>query len=187
MASEWGNSGNSGWLYFSGLQNRVDGDCNHEIKRHLLFGRKVMTKLDSIWKSRDITFLANVYLVKTMVSPVVLYGCESWTVKKAEHWKIDAFELWCRRRLMRFPCTARVSNQFILRRSVLGVLRKDYVEAETPILWTPDAENWLIWKYPNARKEWGQEEKGTTKDEMVGWHHWHNGHGFGWTLGVGDE
>ena len=93
----------------------ADGDCNHEIKRHLLLGRKVMTNLDSILKSRDITLLTKVRLVKAMVFPVVMYGCESWTIKKAEHRRIDAFELWSWRRFLRVPWTARRSNQSILR------------------------------------------------------------------------
>ena len=93
----------------------ADGDCSHEIKRHLLLGRKVMTNLDSIWKSRDITLPTKVCLVKAMVFPVVMYGCESWTVKKAERQKIDAFELWCWRRLLRVPWTARRSDQSILK------------------------------------------------------------------------
>ena len=93
----------------------IYGDCSHEIKRHLLLGRKVMTNLDSILKSRDITLPTKVHLVKAMVFPVVMYGCESWTVKKAEHLKIDAFELWCWRRLLRVPWTARRSNQSILK------------------------------------------------------------------------
>ena len=92
-----------------------DGDCSHEIKRRLLFGRKVMTNLDSLLKSRDITLPTKVRLVKAMVFPVVMYGCESWTIKKAEHRRIDAFELWCWRRLLRAPWTARRSNQPILK------------------------------------------------------------------------
>ena len=95
----------------------LDSDRSHEIKRHLLLGRKVMTNLDSILKSRDITLPTKVHLVKAMVFPVVMYGCESWTVKKTEHWKIDAFELWCWRRLLRVPWTARRSNQFIPKES----------------------------------------------------------------------
>ena len=98
----------------------ADGDCSHEIKRHLLFGRKVMTSLDSILKSRDITWPTKVHLFKAMVFPVVMYGCESWTVKKAEHWKIDAFELWCSWRLLRVRWTARRSNLSILREISLG-------------------------------------------------------------------
>ena len=100
---------------FLGSKITADGDCNHEIKRRLLLGRKVMTDLDSIFKSRYITLLTKVRLVKAMVFPVVMYGCESWTVKKAERRRIDAFELWCWRRLLRVPWTARRSNQSILR------------------------------------------------------------------------
>ena len=98
-----------------GFKITADGDCSHEIKRSLLLGRKVMTNLDSILKSRDITLSTKVCLVKAMVFPVVMYGCESWTMKKAEHQRIDAFELWCWRRLLRVPWTARRSNQSILR------------------------------------------------------------------------
>ena len=100
---------------FLGSQITADGDCSHEIKRHLLLGRKVMTNLDSIFKSRDITLPTKVRLVKAMVFPVVMYGCESWTVKKAEHRRIDAFEMWCWRRLLRVPWTARRSNQSIIK------------------------------------------------------------------------
>ena len=100
---------------FSGSKISADGDCSHEIKRCLLLGRKVMTKLDSISKSRDITLSTKVHLVKVMVFPVVMYGCESWTIKKNEHRRIDAFELWCWRRLLRVPWTARGSNQSILK------------------------------------------------------------------------
>ena len=123
-------------------------------------------------------------LVKAIVSPVVMYGWESWTLKKANQWRIDAFELWCWRRLLKVPWTAGRSNQSILK-SWVFTGRTD-VEAEMPILWPPDAESWLIWKDSDARNDWGQEEKGTTENEMLGWHHWLNGHGFGWTPGVGD-
>ena len=99
-----------------GSKITADGDCSHEIKRHLLLGRKVMTNLHSISKSRDITLPTKVHLVKTMVFPVVMYGCESWTVKKVEHRRIDAFELWCWRRLLRVPWTARRTNQSILKK-----------------------------------------------------------------------
>ena len=112
MANRWGNSDR---LYFSELQNHCRWYFSHEIKRRLLLGRKVMTNLNSILKSRDITLLSKVHLVKAMVFPVVMYGCESWTIKKAEHSRIDAFEMWCRRRLLRFPWTARTSNQSILK------------------------------------------------------------------------
>ena len=98
-----------------GSKITADGDCSHEIKRRLLLGRKVMTNLDSIFKSRDITLSIKVHLVKAMVFPVVMYGCDSWTIKKAEHQRTDAFELWCWRRLLRVPGTARRSNQSILK------------------------------------------------------------------------
>jgi len=110
----------SGWLYFGGSKITADGDYGHEIKRHLLLGRKVMTNLDSILKSRGITLSTKVHLVKAMVFPVVMYGCESWTIKKAEHRRIDAFELWCWRKLLRVPWTARRSNQSILKEVIPG-------------------------------------------------------------------
>ena len=114
---------------FLGSKIAADGDCSHEIKRCLLIGRKVMTSLDSILKSRDITLPTKVPLVKAMVFPVVMYGCESWTIKKAEHWRINAFELWCWRRLLKVSWTARRSNQSILKEispgsSLLGLMLK---------------------------------------------------------------
>ena len=102
-------------FYFLGSKITADGDCSHEIKRHLLLGRKVMTNLDGILKSRDITLPTKVCLVKAMVFPVVMYGCESWPIEKTERWRNDAFELWCWRRLLRVPCTARRSIQSILK------------------------------------------------------------------------
>ena len=116
---------------FGGSKITADGDCSHEIKRCLVFGRKVMTNLDSIFKRRDITLLTKVHLVKAMVFPVVMYGCESWTIKKAEYRRIDAFELWCWRRLLRVPWTARRSKQSILEEISPGWTD---VEAETPVL-----------------------------------------------------
>ena len=115
-----GNSGNSVRLHFGGSKITADGDCSHEIKRRLFLGRKVMTNLDNLLKSRDITLLTKVHLVKAMVFPVIMYGCESWTVKKAERRRIDAFELWCWRRLLRAPWTARRSNQSILKETSPG-------------------------------------------------------------------
>src|SRR5574341_1328497 len=114
MANRWGNNGNSDRLYFLGSKITADGECSHEIKRCLLLGRKIMTNLDGILKSRDIILPTKVRLVKAMVFPVVMYGCESWTVKKAERRRIGAFELWCWRRLLRVPWTARRSTQSIL-------------------------------------------------------------------------
>ena len=115
MGNRWGNSGNSVRLYFLHSKITVDGDCSHEIKRLLLLGRKAMTNLDNIFKSRDITLPTKVHLVKAMFSPVVMYGCKIWTMKRAERRRIDAFELWCWRRLLRIPWTARRSNQSILK------------------------------------------------------------------------
>ena len=164
----------------------ADGDCSHEIKRHLLLGRKTVTNLDSILKSRDIIWPTKVHLVKAMVFPVVMYGCESWTIQKAECQRVDAFELWCWRRLLRVPWTARRYNQAILKeispeysledQSWIFIGRTD-AESETPILGPPDVKNWLIGKDPDAGKDWRQ-EKGTTEDEMAGWHHQLNGHEF---------
>ena len=115
MANRWGNNGNSNRLYFGGSKITADGDCSHEIKRCLLLGRKAMTNLDSLLESRDITLPTKVCPVKAMVFPVVKYGCESWTIKKTEPWRIDAFELCCWRRLLGVPWTARRSNQSMLK------------------------------------------------------------------------
>ena len=122
-----------------------------------------------------------------MVFPVVMYGCESWTVKKAEHQIIDAFEMWCWRRLLRVPWPARRSNQSILKEinpeySLEGLMLK----LKLTRLWPPDVKNWLIRKDPDAGKDWSQEEMCTAEDEMVGWHHWQDGHEFEQTLGVDD-
>ena len=163
-------------LIFWGSKITADGDRSHEIKRHLLLGRRAMNNLDSILKCRDITLLTKVHLVKAMVFLVVMCGCESWTVKKAECWKIDAFELWCWRRLLRVPWTARRSNQLIpkeispeysLGRLMLKLQYFGHLMRRTD-----------IWKYTDAGKDWQREEKGMTEDEMVGWHHQLNGHEF---------
>ena len=151
-------------------------DYKIKIKKCLLLGRKVTTNLDSILKSRDITLPTKVHLVKAMVFPVVVYGCESWTIKKAECRRIDAFELWCWRRPL--DCKEIQPVHPKGDQSWVFIGRTD-VETEIPILWPPDAKNWLIWKDPDAGKDWGQEEKGMTEDKKVGWHHWLNGHGFG--------
>ena len=137
-----------------------------------------MNNLDSILKSRHVTLPTKVHLVKVMVFPVVMYGWESWTMKKAERRRIDAFELCCWRRLLRVPWTARRSNQSILKESVLSVHWKTDAEAETPILWPPLVKSRLIGKDPGFGRDWGQEVKGTTEDEMAGWHHRLNGHEF---------
>ena len=137
-------SGNSGYFILGGSKIIADGDCSHEIKRRFLFGRKVMTKLDSILKSWDITLPTKVHLVKTMVFPIVMYGCESWTIKKAECWRIDAFELWCWRRLLRVPWTARRSNQSIRKEinpecSLEGVMLKLKLQYFGHLMWRADS------------------------------------------------
>ena len=146
-------------LFLGGSKITADGDCRHEIKRRLLLGRKVVTNLDSILKSRDITLPTKVRLVKAMVFPVVMYGCESWTVKKAEHRRIYAFELWCWRRLLRVPWTARRSNQSILKEispacSLEGLMLKLKLQCFGHLM-----RSWLIGKDSDAGRDWGQEEK----------------------------
>ena len=146
-----------------------------------------MTNLDSIFKSRDITLPTKIHLVKAMVFPVVMYGCEIWTVKKAEHRRIDAFELWCWRKLLRVPWTARRSSQSILKEispgcSLEGMMPKLKLQYFGHLMWRVDS----LEKTLMLGGIWGQEEKGTTEDEMAGWHHWLNGHEFEWTPGVGD-
>ena len=145
MANRWGNNGNSDRLYLGGGSKiTADGDCSHEIKRRLLLGRKFMTNLDSILKSRDVTLPTKVRLVKAMVFPLVMYGCESWTVKKAECQRSDAFELWCWRRLLRVPWTARRSNQSILKEtspeySVEGLMLKLKLQYFGHLMWRTDS------------------------------------------------
>ena len=176
MGNRWGNSVRP---YFWGLQNHCRWWLQPWNKRHLLLGRNVVTNLDSVWKSRDIPLPTKVRLVKAMVFPVVMYGFERWTVKKGEHWRINAFELWCWRRLLRVPWTARISSQSILKEISPGCsLGRTDAKAETPILWLPHAKCWLIGKDPDFRRDCGQKEKGTTEDEMSGWHHRLNGHEF---------
>ena len=175
------------WQTLGGSKITADGDCSHEIKRRLLLGRKVMTSLDSMLETRDINLPTKVCLVKAMVFPVVMYGCESWTVKKAECQRTDAFEFWCWRRLLRVPWTARRSNQSILKEispeySSVGLM----LRLKLPILWPPHVKSWLFGKDSDGGRDWGQEEKGTTEHEMAGWHHWLNGHESEWTPGDGD-
>ena len=155
----------------------TDGDCSHEIKRRLLLGRKVMTNLDSIFKSRDITLPTKVRLVKAMVFPVVIYGCESWTVKKAECRRIDAFELWCWRRLLRVSWTARRSNQSILKEispgcSFEGLMLKLKLQSFGHLMLRTDSfEKTLMLAMIEGGRRRGQQR-------MVRWHHRLNGHEF---------
>ena len=149
-------SGNSGKFYFLGLQNHCL-DCSHEIKRRLLLERKAMTNLDSILKSRDITLPTKVSLVKAMVFPVIMYGCERWTIKKTEYQRIDAFKLGCWRMLLRVPWTSWRSNQSILKEvnheySLEGLMLK----LKLPILWPSDVRSQLTVKEPDTGKDWGK-------------------------------
>ena len=161
MGNRWGNSRNSVRLYFWGSKITADGECSHEIKRCLLLRRKVMTNLDSIFKSRDITLPTKVRLVKAMVFPVVMYGCESWTVNKANHWRIDGFELWWWRRLLRVPWTARRSNQSILKEissecSLVGLMLKLKLQYFGHFLWRIDSlEKTLILGNIEGRRKRG--------------------------------
>ena len=156
----------------------VNGDCSHEIKRHLLLGRKAITNLDSMLKSRDINLPTKVCLVKAMALPAVIYGCESWTIKKAERQRVDAFELRCWRRLLNPSACKEIQPVNPEENQSWIFIGSTDAEAETPILWPPDVKKWLIGKDPDAGRDWGQEEKGTTEDEMVGWHHRHDGSEF---------
>ena len=177
MGNRWGKSGNSVRLYFLGSKITADGDCSHEIKRHLLLGRKIMTKLDSILKSRDITLPTKVCLVKATVFPVVMYGCEldkeSWALKNWCFWTV----------VLEKTLESPLDSKEIKAVNPKGNQHWIFIgmtdaEAEAPILWPPDSKNWVIWKDPDAGKDWRQEEKGTIEDEMVGWHHRLNGHEF---------
>ena len=172
-------------LFLGGSKITADGDCSHEIKRRLLLGRKVMSNLDSIFKSRDITLPTKVCLVKAMGFPVVMYGCESWTVKKAEHRRIDAFELWCWRRLLRVPWTARRSNQSILKEispeySLEGLMLKLKLQYFGHLMRRANSleKTLMLGKIEGKRRRGKQ-------DEMFGWHHWLDGHEFEQAPGVG--
>ena len=146
-----------------------------------------MTNLDRVLKSRNITLSAKVHLVKAMGFPVIMYGCESWTIKKAECWRIDAFELWCWRRLLKSPWTARRSNQSILKEispgcSLKGLMLKLKLQYFGHLMRRTDSlEKTLMLGKMEGRRRWD-----TTEDKVVGWHHWLDGHGFGWTPRVGD-
>ena len=163
---------------FLGSKITADGHCSHEIKRHLLLGSKAMTNLDSILKNRDITLPTKVRLVKAMVFPGVMYGCESWTIKKAEHRRIDAFELWCWRRLLRAPWTVRGSNQSILKEispeySLEGLILKLKLQYFGHLMQRANAFEKTL---TLGKTEGGRNV--TTEDEMVGWYHRLNGYEF---------
>ena len=162
MANRWGNSGNGDRLYLGSFRITVDGDCSHEIKRHLLLGRKPMTNLESILRSRDIALPTNIRLLKAMVFPVVMYECESWTIKKAERWRIDTFELWCWRRLLRVPWTARRSNQSFLKDisseySLEGLMLKLKLQSFGHQMWRTDSLEktlMMLGKIEGRRRGW---------------------------------
>ena len=166
----------------------ANGDCGHVIKRRLLLGRKAMTNLDSILKSRDITLLVKICLVEAMVFPVVMYGCESWTIKKAEHQRIDAFELWwCCSRTLESPLNCKEIKPVNPKGNQSWIfIGKTDAEAETLILWPPDVTSLLLWKDPDSWKDWRQEEKGMIEDQVISWHHWLNGREFEQVPGDGE-
>ena len=150
---------------FLGSKITADGDCSHEMKRCLLLGRKVMTNLDNILKSRDITLSTKVHLVKAMVFPVVMYGCESWTIKKAERWRIDASAAVVLQKTLESPLDCKEIKPVNPKGNQPWICnRRTGAEAEASILWPPDAKSWLIGKVPDAGKEWRAKEKGAAED-----------------------
>ena len=154
-----GSSGKSDRRYFGGSKIIAHGDCSHEIERG--FGRKVITNLGIILKSRDITLPTKVHLVKAMFFPVVIYGCESWTINKAEQRRIDAFELWCCRRLFESPLDYKEIQPVHPKGNQSWIcIGRTEAEAETPILWPRDTKNWLIWKDRDAGKDWRRKRRG---------------------------
>ena len=187
---------------FLGSKIAADGDCSHEIKRHLLLGRKAMTNLDSILKSRDINLLTNVCLFKVIVFTIVMYEYESWTIKKGEPWRIDVLNYnaggnpWESLRLQdQTSQSQRLSNQSIpkeikpvnpKRNQTWIFIGRTGAKSEAPIFWPPGAKNWVIGKHPDAGKNWRQEEKETTEGEMVVWHPWINEHEFEQAPGDGE-
>ena len=183
MANKWGRNGNSGRLYFPGLQIIVDSDCSQEIKRRLLLRRKAKRKLDIIFKNRDIVLWTKVHIVKAMVFPVIMYGCESWTIKG------QAGKNWCFWTMV-FEKTLEnaLDSKEIKPVSPKGnqpwvFLGRTDAEAEVPILWPHNTKSQLVGKDPVSGKDRRHEEKEATEGEIVGWHHWYNGHEFEQTAG----
>ena len=187
MANRWETMETVTDFIFLGSKITADDDCSREIKRCLLLARKVMTNLDSILKCRGITVLTKVHLVKAMVFSVVRYGCESWTYKECWAPKNWCFWTVVLEKTLESPLACEEIQPIHPKGNQSGIfIGRTDTEAETPIIWPPDAKNWLTRKDPDAGKDWRQEEKGMTEDEMVGWHHWLNGHEFEQALGVGD-
>ena len=173
-------------IIFLGFKITVDSDCSHEIQRCLLLGRRAMTNLDNILKSSDITLLTKVHMVKVIVFPVAMYRYENWIIKKAEHQRIDTFKIWFWRRLLRVPCTARRSNQSILKEinpeySLEGLMLKLKLQYFGHLMWRANSlvKTLMLGKIEGRRRGW--------QDEMVGWHHWVNRHEFERALGDGDR
>ena len=158
---------------FLGSKPTADDDWSHEIKRHLLLGRKAMTNLGSTLKSWEITLLTKAHIVKPMVFPIVMYGCESWTIKKAESQRIDTFKLRCWRTLASILNSKKIKPINSKRNQPWIFIGRTDAEAEAPILWPPDSKSWLLGKDFDAGKDWGQR---VTEDKMDGWLHWLNGH-----------
>ena len=186
MAVRWGKCRNGNRFYFLGFKITVDGDCSHEIKRCLLLGRKAMTNLDNVLKSRDIILLTKVHIVKAMVFP----SSHRWM------WELDYKEGWAPKNwcfqsmVLEKTLESALDSKEIKPVNPKGnqpwiFIGRTDVEGEPPVLWPLNRKSWLIGKDPDAGKDWGREEKGTTEDEVVGWHHRLNGHEFGWTPGVG--
>ena len=178
MASRWGNNGNSDSLYFGGLQNHCKWWLQPWNWKALAPWKKSCDQPRQHIKIRNITLLTKFHVVRAMVFPVVLYGCESWTIRKAESQRIDALEWWCWRRLLRVLWTARRLKQSILKEmnpeySLEGLMLKLKLQYFDHLMW-----RLRTGKDPDAGKDWGQEQKGAIEDEMVGWHHWLNGHKF---------
>ena len=186
MANRWGTMETVRDFILRGSKITADGDFSHEIKRRLLLGRKVMTNLDNIFQSRDITLLAKVCLVKAMVFPVVMYGCESWTVKKAESWELMLLNYGVGEDSWESPGLQGDPTSPFWRRSTINFFGRNDAKAETPILWPPHVKSWLIGKDSDGGRDWGQEEKGMTEDEMAGWQYGLDGRESEWTPGDGD-
>ena len=187
MTNRWRNNGKWETLFWGGSKITSDGDCSHEIKRRLFLGRKAMTNLDSILKSRDITLLTKVHLLKAVFSSSHVW---IWELHYKESWVPKNWCLWTvvLEKTLGSPLDSKDIQPIHPKGNQSWIFfgRTDF-EAETSILWPPDAKNWLIWKDLDTRKDWRQEEKGMTEDEMDGWHHWLNGHEFNYIPGVGDE
>ena len=187
MANSWGKMETVTDFIFLGSKIIVDGDCSHEIKRHLLLERKAMANLDSILKSKDITLPTKVHTVKAMVFLVVMYRCESWTIKKG--WEL---KIWCLQTVVLDKTLESPSHSKEIKtvnpkgkQSWISIERTD-AENEAPILWSPNVKSWIIGKDPDAGKDRRQDQKGTTEEVLVGWHHWLNGHEFEQALEDGE-